>query len=297
VTDSPSKPTDPQPGSEPEPLPDPDPEPRVDQIDIAGDIAHRDRVYDYVRGGSDNFAVDRNTAEFAAAPSAGGLDHARAAVRANEAFHVRAVTYLVQDAGVRQFLEIGARIPSEDNTHEIAQRVAPECRTVYANNDPVVLAHSHTLRRSTPEGSADYVDADPTDPETILQKAQATLDLREPVGILLSAILYHVRDDDDPWGIVSRFVTAVPSGSHLVVSHLTSDIIAEQITEAARRVNQQPGFTLTLRTHAQISRFFDGLGLVPPGLVPVDRWHARGTARPEPELWPIPFYGAVGRKP
>jgi S-adenosyl methyltransferase len=289
VTDHSSNPSEPRPDDRPDPPTDP----KTDSIDIAGDVAHRDRVYDYVRGGTDNFAVDRNTAEYASASSPGGLEHARAAVQANEAFHVRTVTYLT-GLGVRQFIEIGARIPGGDTTHEIAQRIAPDCRVVYANNDPVVLAHAHTLRKSTREGSTDYVDGDPEDPEAILDKASATIDLEAPVGVLLSAFLYHVRDEDDPWGIVARYMAPVPSGSYLVISHLTSDIIADQVTEAARRVNAQPGFTLNLRTHAEISRFFDGLELVPPGVVPIDQW---GTSPSQQESWPIPFYGAVGRKP
>jgi hypothetical protein len=272
-------------------------DPNREPIDIAGAVAHPARVYDYVRGGNDHFAADRETAEFAAAAGSGGIDHARAAVHANQAFLTRAVTYLAGDAGVRQFLEIGTSTPTADNTHEIVQRIAPESRVVYANDDPVVLAHAHTLRKSTPEGAAAYVDADPRDPESILHKTQATLDLCQPVGIILVAILHHVCDNHDPYGIVARFVDAVPSGSYLVISHLTSDIMADEVTEAARRINEQPGFTLILRTHAQISRFFDGLEMVPPGLVPVDQWHPPASAPPPPENWPTPFFGAVGRKP
>jgi hypothetical protein len=266
-------------------------------IDIAGDVAHPARVYDYVRGGLDNFEADRKTVEHAVAASDGGIDHARAAVLANQAFLHRALAWLVREAGVRQFLEIGTIMPADDATHELVQAIAPECRVVYANDDPVVLAHAHALSRSTPEGAATYVDANPRDPETILERARATFAPGEPVGVLLVAILHHVEDADYPHALVRRFVDAVPAGSYLVVSHLTHEIISDEVTEAAERINALPGFTLILRSHAQISGFFDGLELVPPGVVAVTEWQPPGLPPPPPEPWPTPFYGAVGRKP
>jgi S-adenosyl methyltransferase len=266
-------------------------------IEIARDVAHPARVYDYVRGGDDNFTADREVADFAAAAGSGGLDHARAAVQANQAFHSRAVTYLAGNAGIRQFLEIGTGIPTDGNTHEIAQRIAPQSRVVYTDDDPVVLAHAHTLRKSTPTGATAYVNADPRDPDTIIGQAQTILDLDQPIAVLIVAILHHIREEDDPYSIVARFVNAVPSGSFLVISHLTSDIIANEVTEAARRINEQPGFTLVLRTYDQICRLLDGTEPLTPGLVPVDRWHAPGSPPPPPGEWPTPFYGAVARKP
>jgi len=273
------------------------PGPKDDIVDIAGDVAHPARVYDYVRGGLDNFEADRKTVDFAVAASSGGIDHARAAVLANQAFLQRALTWLVREARVRQFLEIGTVMPAEDTTHEVVQAIAPESRVVYANDDPVVLAHAHTLSRSTPEGAAAYVDANPRDPETILEGARATFAPDEPVAVILVAILHHVDDADDPHGLVRRFMDAVPPGSYLVVSHLTDEIIADEVTEAAERINQLPGFTLILRSYARISAFFDGLELVPPGLVAVTDWQPPGLPPPPPELWPTPFYGALGRKP
>jgi hypothetical protein len=273
------------------------PDPRDDIIDIAGDVAHPARVYDYVRGGSDNFESDRTTVEFAVAASSGGIDHARAAVLANQAFLRRALTWLVREAGVRQFLEIGTIMPDEDTTHEVVQAIAPESRVVYANDDPVVLAHAHALSRGTSEGAATYVDANPRDPETILEGARATFVPGEPVAVILVAILHHVDDGDDPHRLVRRFMDAVPPGSYLVVSHLTNEIIADEVTEAAERINKLPGFTLILRSHEQISAFFGGLELVPPGVVAVTEWHGPSTPPPPPEPWPTPFYGALGRKP
>jgi len=268
-----------------------------DPIEIAENVAHPARVYDYVRGGDDNFTVDREVADKAVDGVAGGFDHAQAAVQANQAFHARAIAYLAGEAGIRQFLEIGAGIPTDENTHEIAQRIAPECRVVYADDDPVVLARAHTLRNSAPKGATSYINANPRDPDSILRQAQAVLDFDQPVAIIIVAILHHFREEDDPYGTVARFVEAVPSGSYLVISHLTSDIIANEITEAARRINEQPGFTLILRTHEQIYRLLEGTEPLPPGLVSVDSWHAPGSPPPEPIDWPTPFFGAVARKP
>src|SRR5262245_3738823 len=272
-------------------------ESKPEQIEIASDVAHPARVYDYVRGGHDNFTADREVADFAVAAGSGGFDHAQAAVQANQAFHARAITYLAGEAGIRQFLEIGAGIPTDENTHEIAQRIAPECRVVYADDDPVVLARAHTLRNSAPKGATAYVNANPRDPESILRQAQAVLDFDQPIAIVIVSILHHFREEDDPYGTVGRFVEAVPSGSFLVISHLTADIIANEVTEAARRINEQPGFTLILRTYEQISRLLDGTEPLPPGLVPVDTWHAPDSPPPPPIDWPTPFYGAVARKP
>jgi len=272
-------------------------ESKPEQIEIASDVAHPARVYDYVRGGDDNFTADREIADFAVAAGSGGFDHAQYAVQANQAFHARAVTYLAEDAGIRQFLEIGAGIPTDENTHEIAQRIAPESRVVYADDDPVVLARAHTLRNSAPKGATAYVNASPRDPESILRQARAVLDFDQPIAVISVAFLHHFREEDDPYGTVARFVDAVPSGSYLVISHLTSDIIANEVTEAARRINEQPGFTLILRTAEQISRLLDGTEPVPPGLVPVDTWHAPGSPSLPPGDWPTPFFGAVARKP
>ena len=168
---------------------------------------------------------------------------------------------------------------------------------VYADDDPVVLAHAHTLRKSAPKGATAYVNASPRDPDTILRQAQTVLDLDRPLAVVIVAILHHIREEDEPYRIVARFVDAVASGSFLVISHLTSDIIANEVTEAARRINEQPGFTLVPRTHDQICRFLDGTEPLPPGLVPVDGWHAPASPPPPPGDWPTPFYGAVARKP
>jgi hypothetical protein len=271
-------------------------EPGARAVEVAGDVAHPARVYDYVRGGKDNFDADRKTAEHAAAAGSGGLDHARAAVDTNQQFLARAVRYLVSEAGVRQFLDIGTGIPGDDNTHEIAQELAPESRVVYVDDDAVVLANAHVLRKSTPEGATAYVDGNPREPDKILARVPETLDLTKPVAILLVGILYHVTDDEDPYGIVRRLLDAVPAGSHLVISHLTADILTDEVREAAKRINEQPGFNLVLRSHDEVLRFFAGLEVVEPGVVPVDRWRPDPDTPPPSEEFPTPFYGAMGRK-
>jgi hypothetical protein len=255
-------------------------------------VPHASRMYDYLLGGKDNFAVDREAAEelVAIAPAT------RRAVRENRAFHGRAVRYLAGEAGVRQFLDIGTGIPTADNTHEVAQRVAADSRIVYVDNDPVVLAHARALLTSAHAGTVSYMNADLRDPETILEAARRQLDFGEPVAIMLVLILHLIPDSDDPWRIVGRLVGAVPPGSYLVVSHPPTDMDAEASAAVARRVNQRMLTTpMTRRARAEVGRFFDGLDLLPPGLVPQNRWR---PDRPLPDDEPdVACYGAVGRKP
>jgi hypothetical protein len=277
-----------------------EPAPRVE---IARDVAHPARVYDYVLGGKDNFSADRETAEKAAAAAPGGLDRARAAAEANKAFRARAVRYLVVEAGIRQLLEVGTGVPGPENTHQIAQRLAPASRVVYVDDDPVVLANARKLRTSSPEGAAAYVYGDVRDPERILAQVPATLDLARPVAVLFVGILNHITDEEDPYGIVGRLLSAMAPGSHLVVSHVTGDVMTEEMADAAKLLNSQPGFALAPRGRDEVSRFFAGLELVEPGVVLVDQWRPdepdnRDEGPPAPAgEWPAPFYGAVGRKP
>ena len=183
-------------------------------------MAHPARVYDYWLGGTDNFAADREAAErvLAAAP---GL---RYRVRANRAFLGRATRYLAGQAGLRQFLDIGTGIPAAGDTHEVAQRVAPDARVVYVDNDPIVLLHAQALLRSTPQGSTDYLQADLRNPGMILDRAAAVLDFGRPVAVMLLGVLHLIQDAEDPWGIVARLMAAVPAGSYLAISHPAIDI-------------------------------------------------------------------------
>ena len=261
--------------------------PKAAKVDTT--VAHISRVYDYWLGGKDNFAVDRIAAErvIAAYP-----DIVRSA-RGNRAFLGRAVRYLVRDAGVRQFLDIGTGLPAANNTHEVAQSVVPQCRVVYVDNDPVVLSHAKALLASRPEGATAYVDSDLRDPEAILAAAAEILDFSRPVAIMLVAILQHISDQDDPYGIVAKLMTKMPSGSYLALSHPARDIQAAAMAEIADRMNELVAEKVTFRTQAEVLRFFDGLELVEPGLVPVPQW------RPASDLQaasPTVMWGGVGRK-
>ena len=230
-------------------------------------VPHIARVYDYWLGGKDNFAVDREAAEqvIAAYPQI-LLD-----VRAQRAFLANAVRYLAGVVGIRQFLDIGTGIPTANNTHEVAQGVAPGCRVVYVDNDPMVLAHARALLVGTTAPTA-YIDADLRDTGEVLAEAARLLDFSKPVAVMLISVLHLIPDEDDPHAIVTRLVEAVPSGSWLALSHPARDVHPQQVTEAASRFNQLAPAKATLRTRAEILRLFDGLELLEPGLVQVHRW-------------------------
>jgi len=251
-------------------------------------VAHPARVYDYWLGGKDNFAADREAAEQVIAANPQVLP----GVRANRAFLGRAVRYLAGEAGVRQFLDIGTGLPTADNTHEVAQQVAPQCRVVYVDNDPIVLAHARALLTSMPEGATAYVDSDLRDTDAVLQGAAQTLDFSQPVAVMLLMILQYIPDEEDPWGIVARLMDAAPPGSYLALSDTAADIDADAVAESARRYNQRLGAVRqTRRSEAEFTRFFEGLDLLDPGVAPLPQW--RAPARPGQR---IPAYAAVGRK-
>jgi hypothetical protein len=231
-------------------------------------VAHQARIYDYWLGGKDNYAADRKAAEEAVAAYPGVATGARA----NRQFLARAVRYLAREAGIRQFLDIGTGIPTANNTHEVAQSVAPGSRIVYVDYDPVVLIHARALLSSHDDGLIDYLDADLRDPQPILEQAARILDFSRPVAIMLIAILHAIGDHDDPYQIVAELMDAVPRGSYLVLSHGASDIDAEQMAEVAKRINRQSRQQFTPRSHAQVMRFFDGLEVLEPGVVRVEAW-------------------------
>ncbi|MGH3257113.1 MAG: SAM-dependent methyltransferase [Streptosporangiaceae bacterium] len=235
--------------------------------------AHSARVYNYWLGGRDNFAADREAAEQAIAANPGIV----ADVRANRAFLARAVHYLAAQCGIRQFLDIGTGLPTAGNTHEVAQAAAPDARVVYVDNDPVVLLHARALLTSAPDGATAYLQADLRETAAIVSEAAQTLDFGEPVALMLLIILHLIPDSDDPYGIVAALVRALPPGSYLVLSHPASDIRAAQMAEMTRRVNERmSGPKATMRDHWAVTRFFDGLELLDPGLVQPQQW------RPEP---------------
>jgi hypothetical protein len=246
-------------------------------------------VYDYWLGGKDNFAADREAGELALT----AYPQLAEAVRSNRAFLARAVRFLTGEAGVRQFLDIGTGIPSADNTHEVAQREAPDSRIVYVDNDPIVLLHAHTLLRSTAAGACDYIQSDLRDPARILAEAGRTLDFGQPVALMLLAILQFIPDEADPWGLVSRLVKALPSGSYLVISHPTDDFNPAR-GESIQRYNERVADQATLRGREETERFFAGLELVDPGVVAVATWRPGSDVEADR---PSSMWCGVARKP
>ena len=200
-------------------------------------VAHPARVYNYWLGGKDNYAADRETAEQAVAANPNILP----GVRANRAFLRRAVQYLAGEAGIRQFLDIGTGLPTADNTHEVAQAIAPDSRIVYVDNDPIVLAHARALLTSTPEGATAYVQADARDSGTILAEAAKTLDFSQPIAVMFLMILQYIPDEGEPQQIVARLMDAMPPGSYLVHSDTTGDIDADRVATATARLNARLG--------------------------------------------------------
>ena len=258
------------------------------QIDTT--VAHPARVYDYWLGGSVNYAADREAAERVLAVTPG----LRFRVRANREFLARAVRYLAAEAGIRQFLDIGTGIPSANNTHEVARAAAPDARVVYVDNDPIVLAHARELLAGGPAGATQYIHGDARDPGAIIAAAARTLDFTRPAALLLLGVLHLISDAEDPYRIVAALMAALPAGSYLVISHPASDINAAAQAEAQKRYNERVATPQTLRTRAEVARFFDGLDLVPPGLVYVHAWRPDAPAAVPADT--ASAHGGVARK-
>jgi S-adenosyl methyltransferase len=253
-------------------------------------VAHPARVYDYWLGGKDNFEADRMAGEatIAAYPAI------RASARANRAFLARSARYLAAEAGIRQFLDIGTGLPTANNTHEVAQSIAPQSRIVYVDNDPLVLSHARALLTSSPEGVTAYLDADLRDTDTILAQAANTLDFSQPVAIMLLAILHYIPDLAEAQRIVARLISAVPSGSYLTISHAASDISPEAMAEMIRRMNQHLAEGNHVgRPREVVAQFFDGLELLEPGVVKVTEWRPESKTEAE---GPTSLWGGVARK-
>ena len=266
------------------------PVPPGQPAEIDTSVAHPARVYDYWLGGKDNFAADREAGDRVLAVTPG----LRERVQAGRAFLVRAVRYLAAEEGIRQFLDVGTGIPAANNTHEVAQQAAPDSRIVYVDNDPIVLTHARALLAGGPEGSIQYIDGDVRDVAAVVRAAAKTLDFTQPTALMLLGVMHLIQDSEGPQDIVAGLMGELPSGSYLVLSHPASDIHPGQ-AEAQRRYNERVATPQTLRTRAEVSRFFDGLDLVPPGLVYVHAW------RPGPDdIVPpngVSAYGGVARKP
>jgi hypothetical protein len=252
-------------------------------------VAHVARVYNYWLGGKDNFAADRAAGE----QSIKAFPNIGLSARSNRAFLARAVRYLAQEAGIRQFLDIGTGIPSANNTHEVAQSVAPDSRIVYVDNDPIVLSHARALLASGDEGATQYIDADLRDPRRILDGAAELLDFGRPVAVMLLAILQHLDDSDDPYGVVATLMAAAPPGSYLVISHPARDIDAEEMAKMAVALNRMMAEKVTFRDRAAVTLFFSGLDPVEPGVVQASKWRPRTQAEADS---PAALWAGVARK-
>ena len=266
---------------------------RVPDIDTTR--AHPARMYDFLLGGTDNFAADRA----AIAALLRSVPHARTGARENRAFLGRAVRYLVAEAGIRQFLDIGTGLPTASNVHQVAQSIAPQCRVVYADNDPIVLAHAQALLTSDPAGMTAYIDADLHDPAAILAcpAVRETLDFSQPIALMLLAIVHFMPDDQGPAGIVAALVDALPSGSYLVISHATADYADRATAGEAVKSVQQHGVPFQARSAEELTSLaLAGLDLVEPGLVAVSQWRP-DPGHPVPAPQEVGYYGAVARKP
>jgi O-methyltransferase involved in polyketide biosynthesis len=252
-------------------------------------VPHSARRYNYWLGGKDNFKADRESADAIEAI----YPYVRVTAVQNRLFLQRIVRYLVQEAGIRQFLDIGTGLPTADNTHEIAQEIDPTTKIVYVDNDPLVLVHARALLTSHPRGRTAYVAADLRQPEHILAEAELTdtLNLNEPVALLLIAVLHFLPDTDRAYSIVRTLMDALAPGSHLAVSHGTADFLSRDAAETFRTKN----FDFTLRTRTQIEGFFDGYPLVPPGVEIISRWHNPAADTPPPNH--VAAYGGLARKP
>ncbi|MFI5915814.1 SAM-dependent methyltransferase [Dactylosporangium sp. NPDC051541] len=254
-------------------------------------VAHPARRYNYWLGGTENFAADRASGDaFAAA-----FPTIRDSVRENRRFLARTVRFLAAEAGVGQFLDIGSGLPDTDNTHQVAQRSNPHARVLYVDNDPIVLAHAAALQAAAPETGTHYLEADLRQPERILEAGtrHGVLDPRRPVGLIMLAVLHFIRDFEDPYGLVTRMTAALPAGSYLVISHATDELLDRATVE---ELDRQSDGQWRQRSRAEIARFFTGLDLVEPGVVPIGHWRPEpGSVPPDPAR--IILDGGVARIP
>lgn len=258
-----------------------------DRIDTSS--PHTARVWNYWLGGRDNYEVDRVAGDHIRRLHPGIGEYARADRR----FLGNAVAHLAGEAGIDQFLDIGTGLPTADNTHEVAQRIAPGSRVVYVDNDPIVLVHAQALLTSTPEGETAYLDCDLRDVGTIVERAAETLDFSRPVGLILLGVVIFVEDDEESFGIVRRLTDALPSGSHLVLSHTITSPAMPDVDRAVAFWNANGTPKLTQRTPERIERYFDGLELLEPGVVSCSRWLPGARLDTED----VAMFGGVGRKP
>jgi trans-aconitate methyltransferase len=253
-------------------------------------VASPARIWNYWLGGKDNFAADREVAEAVMAV----LPTIPVMARATRQFLTQTVHLLAAEHGIRQFLDIGTGLPAASNTHDIAQQVVPESRVVYVDYDPLVLSHARALLISGPEGRIDHVQADLRDTAAIVVRAAQTLDFSRPVAVLLLAVLHYIPDADGPYAVVRTLMDTVPTGSMLAIAHAANDIQPRHVAEAVRIYNEKSAESLTPRSCAEVSRFFEGLEPIGSGVQTSERWLA---SHAEPNSPILPCYFGVSRKP
>jgi hypothetical protein len=268
----------------------------TDPFEIDTTVAHPARRYNYWLGGTDNFEADRISGDAVLAD----FPTVRTLAMENRRFLRRAVTYMVKEAGIRQFLDIGTGIPSADNVHEVAQSIAPESRVVYVDNDPIVLAHARRLLAGTPAGATAYIHADMREPEAIFGNPDLleTLDLSRPVALML-IVAAHFLADDEAYDCVAALTGLLPPGSYLAMSHATTDFAPPEIAERADAVNQRENArsrdSVQIRDRAGFARFFSGMTLVPPGIQSVSEWRNDDPLEERTSPADTGTYGAVAR--
>jgi O-methyltransferase involved in polyketide biosynthesis len=266
----------------------------AEPVEIDTSTAHSARVYDYLLGGKDNFPADRAAAETLNKL----LPQMVSSVRANRALMHRVVRYSVGEAGIHQILDLGTGIPTSPNVHEIAQGIAPETRVVYVDNDPIVLAHARALLTSSVEGATTYIDADLREPAKILESPQllATLDLSQPATLIINGTLHFFPDDEQIYGVVRELVAALAPGSLVALQHGVRDMLPDEVADNIVRAQKANGIPFKLRTKDEFTRFFDGLELVPPGIIPMAEWRPDDDPATRPTPLEAQGYAGVGRK-
>jgi SAM-dependent methyltransferase len=262
---------------------------RDDAAKLDTSVAYSARVNNFWRGGKDNFAADREAAERAIA----AFPQLPEAVRAGQVLRGRVARYLAAQAGVRQFLDLGTGLPTDKTIYQIAAPLAPGCRCVYTDNDPMAISHARALLISGAGDSCAYVQADVRDPGAVLAAARQTLDFAEPVAVILVSVLHLIPEADDPYGIVSELMAATAPGSHLVIVHPGSDLRPEASARMAANLNELMAQKRRYRSRDEVTRFFDGLELVQPGVVPAPEWRPDS---PEEASAPTMAWAGVGRK-
>ena len=273
-----------------------DDSPMIDHLSSSGidtSKPHSARVWNYWLGGKDNYAADRAAGDAVLAAVPVIVDTARQ----SRQFLRRAVTVLVTEHGIGQFLDLGTGLPTANNTHEVAQSLDPSTRIVYVDNDPLVLTHARALLTSTPEGACDYIDADLAEPAAIIAAAAGTLDLARPIAVMLIASLHHITDDSKAAEVMDHLKNVVAPGSFVAIVHTTADFHGDVVRENIAAFNAKTPTPLVARSREQVAAYFDGLEFLDPGLVTTSRWRPDTPDIGAAEAPEVPQWAGVARKP